>query len=100
MEIKGEDYVIIPSKGVVGDFWDLEVLVLVKPRDGGEPRKEFKNVAYGCSLSGAIKRIAKYRLLKKFNKDSVSLEQFVCEYRNQCENIEKLCKDYEEKSKK
>ena len=98
MEIKGDDFILTPPKGVVGDFWYLQVLVIVHPRNG-EARKEFKNIAYGVSLSGAIKRIAKYRCLHTFKDDSVKLEEFISEYRKQCENIEKLCKDYEESKK-
>ena len=67
-------------------FWDLELLYVVKPR-GGEPRQEFKQSGYGLTLESAMKRIVNYRISSKHKEESLSMKDYLKEYKEILENI-------------
>lgn len=68
-------------------FWDLELLYMVKPKSG-EPRQEFKNAGYGLTLESAIKRIINYRLSNK--KEIYTLKEYLSEYKKENAQIQSL----------
>lgn len=68
-------------------FWDLELLYIVKPKSG-EPRQEFKNAGYGLTLESAIKRVINYRLSNK--KEIYTLKEYLEEYKAENDKIRRL----------
>lgn len=72
-------------------FWDLELLYIVKPKNG-EPRKEFKNAGYGLSFEGAIRKIINFRIACKFPKSALTLKQYLKEYKEELNKIDELTK--------
>lgn len=90
MVIEGTDFRLIPIDDSTPRF-DLELLYKIRPR-GGEPRTEFKNVAYGIQLDTAIKRIAQYRVSNKLGESAVSLENYFKEFKQEVEELIKVCK--------
>jgi hypothetical protein len=70
-------------------FWDLELLYIVKPKNG-EPRKEFKIAGYGLSFEGAIRKIVNFRIACKFPKSALTLKQYLKEYKEEVNKINEL----------
>lgn len=73
-------------------FWDLELLQTIRPK-GKESRQEFKNCGYGLTLASAIKHIAIFRISQKHLEESVTMKQFLKEYRDIIKQISKICYD-------
>lgn len=89
MIIEENDFRLIP----ISDFcflFDLELLYKVQPR-GGEPRMEFKNVAYGISLENAIKRIAHYRVCTNHLENNTNLLTYFKEFKKELDSLKTLC---------
>lgn len=80
MTIEDKDYRITPSSNDASNFWDLELLVTIKPKGATEGRKEFKLVGYGMPIESCIKRICNYRIIHKHGADSITLEQYLKEF--------------------
>ena len=76
-----------------GPFWDLELLYTVKPK-GKPERQEFKDAGYGMTLEHCIKRIIIHRLEQK--KEVYSLKEFLEDYRQEVNRLEKLLSTKEE----
>lgn len=72
------------------DRFDLELLHTVNKGKSNE-KQEFKNVAYGISLVGAMKRIILYRMNQKH--ETLSLKEFLKEYKIESEKVCKLLAD-------
>lgn len=80
MVIAGPDFRLTPTSPD-SLFFDLELLYIVKPKNG-EPRQEFKNVAYGVTLETALKKVINYRLSCKYpNKKVISVKQYLLFFR-------------------
>lgn len=89
MVIEEKDFKLIPT-GDSSVMFDLELLYKVQPR-GKESRMEFKNVAYGVSLSGAIKRIAHYRVSQKHQDEAITLLTYFKEFKNELDSLKVIC---------
>jgi len=100
MSIEESDFKLTPATNDAGNFWDLELLVTVKPKSGGESRKEFKLIAYGVTIDSAIRRIANYRVIHKIGDGSVSLKEYVAQYTAEVDKIDKLCRAQKKSSDK
>lgn len=70
-----------------GSHWDVEVKVTVRPRNG-EPREDWKVLAYGCQMPFAIRKVMGYRLEKK--KETYTLKEFMEAFKTELDNIKKL----------
>lgn len=92
MSIEESDFKLTPATNDAGNFWDLEVLVTVKPKSGGELRKEFKLIAYGVTIDSAIRRIANYRILHNNKDAALTMQEYLKQYREQINKIDNLCK--------
>lgn len=89
MVIEEEDFRLTPVSDSSITF-DLELLYTIHPK-GKEERQEFKNVAYGISLSSAIKKIAQYRVSCNHKDESVKLLTYFSEFRKELDSLRKLC---------
>lgn len=72
------------------DRFDLDLLRIVNKGKANE-RAEFKNEAYGISLVNAMKKIILYRMNLK--SETLSLKEFLKEYKIESEKICKLLVD-------
>ncbi len=88
MEIIEKDFKLKPIDDN-SPMFDLELLYQIRPR-GGEPRLEFKNVAYGCSLESAIKRIAHYRVCCNHREEAIKLSMYFKEFKSELDNLKSL----------
>lgn len=86
MIIEEKDFRLIPSS----NSYDLELLYKVQPK-GKESRMEFKNVAYGISLSHALQKIARYRVAQKHEDESIQLHTYIKELKDELNAIKQLC---------
>lgn len=87
MEIVEKDFKLIPLDG---NFFNLEFLYTVNKGKENE-KQEFRNAAYGISLESAIKRIVTHRILDKRQEETVTLAQYLKDYKECIEEIKKLC---------
>lgn len=85
MIIQGLFYKIIPVNNS-SPFYDLELLCDI---GGNNPRKEFKNEAYGITLESAIIRCANFAVRNKYKKDEViTLKQYLDEFKEEKKKIQ------------
>ena len=85
MIIAGSFYKIIPVNNS-SPFYDLELLCDI---GGNNPRKEFKNEAYGITLESAIIRCANFAIRSKYKKDEViTLKQYLDEFKEEKKKIQ------------
>jgi hypothetical protein len=91
MEIREDDFILTPSINDASPFWDLKLLVTIKAKDK-EARKEYKIVAYGIPIESAIRHIANYRVLHNNGNKDITLKEYLDQYTEQIDKIEKLCK--------
>lgn len=91
MIIEEKDFRLIPVSDSSIAF-DLELLYTIRPK-GKEERQEFKNVAYGISLSSAIKKIAQYRVSCNHKDESVKLLAYLTEFKEALDSLRKLYLD-------
>lgn len=88
MTIEESDFRLTPSINNASDFWDLELLVTIKPKGTNSiARKEFRVIGYGMPIESCIKRIANYRILHKYGGDAVTLVQYLKEYISQLKDL-------------
>lgn len=80
MTIEDKDYRLTPSTNDAANFWDLELLVTIKPKGATVGRQEFKLVGYGMPLESCLRRIINYRIIHKHGADSITLEQYMKEF--------------------
>lgn len=69
--------------------FDLELLYVVRPR-GKEPRREFKNVAYGLPLSAALQKVAQYRISCN-HPEALKLNEYLNEFKKEIASLRALC---------
>lgn len=85
MIIQGLFYKITPVNNS-SPFYDLELLYDI---GGNNPRKEFKNEAYGITLESAIIRCANFAVRNKYKKDEViTLKQYLDEFKEEKKKIQ------------
>lgn len=84
MIIEGSFYKIIPIDSS-SPFYDLELLYSI---GGKNPRKEFKNEAYGITLESALNRCAHFAVRNKYNKeDIITLKEYLEEFKKAKEDL-------------
>lgn len=88
MEIIFEDAVLTP---VAEDspLFDLRFYKNVKKRDTGEIVKELGSPLYGLTLYSAVKRIASFKLGKKYQNAVIELKDYVNELRKEENSLRK-----------
>lgn len=89
MIIEGDFYRIIPINDHAG-FYDLELQYDI---GGKNPRKEFKNVAYGLTFENALKSIVRFAINQKYKEEVINLNIFIDEYKKQMDKILKIIND-------
>ena len=92
MILKGPDYELRQ----IDDFsplWDVYILKVIRPK-GCQSREELTNIAYGCTLSSAIRKIINYRINKKHfdNEGILELQTYIKEFKSSADKLDKLCK--------
>lgn len=90
MIIEEKDFRLIPNSDH-SIFFDLELLYKVKPRNG-EPRLEFKNVAYGIGLEAALKKVIQYRISCKHN--TVKLKEYLDEFKKEWQSLKQYLESF------
>ena len=85
MIIEGKFYKLTPVSDI-SNFYDLELLYNI---GGKNPRQEYKIAAYGITLPHAIKCIIRYTINNKFNTDTITLKQYLDEFKKIKTTIEK-----------
>lgn len=88
MIIEEADFRLIPASET-GNKFDLEFLYIVNKGKENE-RSEFKNAAYGITLETAIDYIANRRVINK-NPDTITLKDWLIQYKDVKEELKKLC---------
>lgn len=87
MIIEGDFYRLTPVNEYSINY-DLELLYDI---GGKNPRKEFKNVAYGIPLERAIKYIVSYSVRKNYSSEEcVTLREYLNKYQKELHNIKEL----------
>lgn len=88
MEIVEKDFKLKPINDN-SPMFDVELLYQIKPR-GGEPRLEFKNIAYGCSLESAIRKIAHYRVCCNHREEAIRITTYFKELKAELDSLKSL----------
>lgn len=71
-------------------LFNLELLHSVKSKDGSK-RDEFKIDSYGITLEHAIKKIANYRVSKKYKEDQcISLSTYINDIKDELKKIKDI----------
>ena len=92
MTIQENDF-ILKDISPDSDFYDLTFMKRVKKQATGEYVMEPRDTLYGLSLSGALRRIAKHRVAKKYEEENITLKKFLEEYQKSYKEIIKLCRE-------
>lgn len=90
MEIVESDFKLKPVSDISPHF-DLELLYIINKGKTNE-RQEFKNVAYGCTLESAIKRIAHYRVNNKYKEEAIRLVTYFKDFKKELDSLKQLLK--------
>ena len=88
MIIEEKDFRLTPVND--SSLFDLELLHIVKPK-GGEPREEFKVAGYGLPLEAVIKRIISFRIQSKRGDETISLKEYLEDYKQIQKEIKEIC---------
>lgn len=89
MTIEEADFRLTPCSEASSHF-DLELLYVVNKGKDNE-RTEFRNAGYGLSLESAIRKITMSRIGSKYGEGTVSLKQFLEEFKGEIEKIKQMC---------
>lgn len=89
MTIEEADFRLTPCSEASSQF-DLELLYVVNKGKDNE-RTEFRNAGYGLSLESAIRKITMSRIGNKYGKGTISLKQFLEEFKGEIEKIKQMC---------
>lgn len=89
MTIKESDFKLTPCNEASTRF-DLELLYVVNKGKNNE-RTEFRNAGYGLSLESAIRKITMSRIGNKYGEGTISLKQFLEEFKGEIEKIKQMC---------
>lgn len=71
-------------------LFDLELPYIVNKGKSNE-RTEFRNAGYGLSLESAIRKITMSRIGNKYGEGTISLKQFLEEFKGEIEKIKQMC---------
>ena len=89
MVIEEKDFRFTPVNDS-SPMFDLELLHIIKPK-GGEPREEFKVAGYGLPLEAVIKRIISFRIQSKHGDETISLKEYLEDYKQIQKEIKEIC---------
>ena len=89
MTIEEADFKLTPCTEASSHF-DLELLYVVNKGKDNE-RTEFRNAGYGLSLESAIRKITMSRIGNKYGEGSISLKEFLKEFKEEIEKIKQMC---------
>lgn len=89
MTIEESDFRLTPINDS-SPFFDLELLDTIRPK-GKEARQEFKNAAYGIKLETALRMIAHRRICNKYPNDSISMQTYLDEFKEEIKSLKALC---------
>lgn len=89
MTIEEADFRLTPCREASSHF-DLELLYVVNKGKDNE-RTEFRNAGYGLSLVSAIRKITMSRIGNKYGEGTISLKQFLEEFKGEIEKIKQMC---------
>ena len=89
MTIEEADFRLTPCSEASSHF-DLELLYVVNKGKDNE-RTEFRNAGYGLSLESAIRKITMSRIGNKYGEGTISLKQFLEEFKGEIEKIKQMC---------
>lgn len=89
MIIEEADFRLIPCSKSSSHF-DLELPYVVNKGKSNE-RTEFRNAGYGLSLESAIRKITMNRIGNKYGEGSISLKEFLKEFKEEIEKIKLMC---------
>lgn len=89
MTIEEADFRLTPCTEASSHF-DLELLYVVNKGKSNE-RTEFRNAGYGLSLDSAIRKITMSRIGNKYREGSISLKEFLKEFKEEIEKIKQMC---------
>lgn len=89
MTIEEADFRLTPCSEASSQF-DLELLYVVNKGKNNE-RTEFRNAGYGLSLESAIRKITMSRIGNKYGEGTISLKQFLEEFKGEIEKIKQMC---------
>lgn len=89
MTIEEADFRLTPCTEASSHF-DLELLYVVNKGKNNE-RAEFRNAGYGLSLESAIRKITMSRIGNKYGEGTISLKQFLEEFKGEIEKIKQMC---------
>lgn len=89
MTIEEADFKLTPCSEASSHF-DLELLYVVNKGKDNE-RTEFRNAGYGLSLESAIRKITMSRIGNKYGEGTISLKQFLEEFKGEIEKIKQMC---------
>lgn len=89
MTIEEADFRLTPCTEASSHF-DLELLYVVNKGKNNE-RTEFRNAGYGLSLESAIRKITMSRIGNKYGEGTISLKQFLEEFKGEIEKIKQMC---------
>lgn len=89
MTIEEADFRLTPCSETSSQF-DLELLYVVNKGKDNE-RTEFRNAGYGLSLESAIRKITMSRIGNKYGEGTISLKQFLEEFKGEIEKIKQMC---------
>lgn len=89
MTIEETDFRLTPCNESSSHF-DLELLYVVNKGKDNE-RTEFRNAGYGLSLESAIRKITMSRIGNKYGEGTISLKQFLEEFKGEIEKIKQMC---------
>lgn len=86
MKIQEEDFILETSTSDSDIFWDLTFKKIINKGKDNE-RQEFKDPIYGIPFESALKRIVNFRILNKKYKDLYTLNQYIDDFKEECENL-------------
>lgn len=89
MTIEEADFRLTPCSEASSHF-DLELLYVVNKGKDNE-RTKFRNAGYGLSLESAIRKITMSRIGSKYGEGTISLKQFLEEFKGEIEKIKQMC---------
>lgn len=89
MVVEESDFRLIPCNEN-SSLFDLELIYVVNKGKSNE-RSEFRNAGYGFTLESAIRKIIMNRIKNKCGEETISLKEFLLEFKEEVTKIKQLC---------
>lgn len=89
MTIEESDFRLTPCSEA-SSFFDLELPYVVNKGKDNQ-RTEFRIAGYGLSLESAIRKITMSRIENKYREGTLTLKQFLEEFKGEIEKIKQMC---------